>query len=112
MKSYRNTEKIITLTQEQKDIVLGKLEEQTGNFDIFIEINDDLTIEAKGYLYVHGYREDDYFNGTGAFVETSREADVVLTAYVYREGEGEKEGVFDVESEFEKECYEYLNKAA
>ena len=109
MKSYRNTEKRVVLTQEQKDIVLSKLEEQQGDFDIFIEIDENLTIEAKGYMYENGYREKDYLNGTGAFVETSRDADVILTAFVSEAGDNEE--VCDVESDFETECYNKLQAA-
>lgn len=109
MKSIRRTDKRITLTTEQQDKVLQKLQGQQGDFDIYIELNKSLTIQAQGYVYSDGYVEDDYLNGTGAFIETGRTADVILTAFVSNDGEDEE--VYDVESEFETECYNLLQAA-
>ena len=99
----------IDLTREQRDMVLRELDGQQGNFDIFVELNDSLTIEAEGYVYVDGYVEDDYLNGNGGFNETSRTADVILTAFASDKGENEE--VCDVTGDFERECYEALQVA-
>ena len=104
----RNTNEKVVLTKEQKKIVLDALDGQDGGFDIFVEFADNLTIELDGYVHEEGYRDTDYWNGTGA-VEITRTADVNVTAFRYDE-EGNEE-VLDVEHEFEKECYEYLQSA-
>ena len=92
----------IKLTQEQRDKVLAELNDVQGEFNLQIEVADDITIEAKGYVYVDGYRESD----TNAYIETSRTADVILTAFV-----GEDSEVCDLPSDFETEVYNYLNAA-
>ena len=104
----RNTTEKVVLTKEQKKIVLDALDGQDGGFDIFVEVADNLTIELDGYVHEEGYRDTDYWNGTGA-VEISRTADVNVTAFRYDEDGNEE--VLDVEHEFEKECYEYLQSA-
>ncbi len=76
----------LTLTQDQMSKVLDELNGiGTGSFDIEIEIDDTLTVQATGWLEIDGYVEDDYFSGTGAFVETYRAANIELTAQVYDE---------------------------
>ncbi len=92
----------IKLTQEQRDKVLAELNDVQGEFNLQIEVADDITIEAQGYVYVDGYRESD----TNAYIETSRTADVILTAFV-----GEDSEVCDLPSDFETEVYNYLNAA-
>jgi hypothetical protein len=108
MRTTRNIDEKIVLTKDQKKIVLNALDGQDGGFDIFVEVADNLTIELDGYVYEEGYRDTDYWNGTGA-VEISRTADVNVTAFRY-DDDGNEE-VLDVEHEFEKECYEYLQSA-
>lgn len=109
MKTIRRTDKTITLTQEEKDMVLNAIGDELRygdtDFDIFVDINDSLTIEAKGHSYSEGYREAD----NGGFNETGRNADVILTAYVSNHGWDEE--CYDVDSEFEVECYNYINAA-
>lgn len=108
MRTTRNIDEKIVLTKDQKKIVLNALDGQDGGFDIFVEVADNLTIELDGYVHEEGYRDTDYWNGTGA-VEISRTADVNVTAFRY-DDDGNEE-VLDVEHEFEKECYEYLQSA-
>lgn len=108
MRTTRNTDEKIVLTKDQKKIVLNALDGQDGSFDIFVEVADNLTIELDGYVHEEGYRDTDYYYGTGA-VEISRTADVNVTAFRYDEDGNEE--VLDVEHEFEKECYKYLQSA-
>ena len=96
----------IELTQAQKDIVLGKLENVQGCFDEYIEVSEEITVHAWGRFDIVGYVEDDYYNGTGGFVEEYREVDVTLEAFV-----GETCEHCEVGDEFSKECYELLQAA-
>ena len=102
------------MTKEQRDKVLSALDDiEDGNFDIDIEIDETLTINAKGWLETDGYIEDDYhcgyMNGTGAYVETYRNASLELTAQVYNE---ETDNVEECSvGEFENEAEKYLNAA-
>ena len=98
--------KTIELTQEQKNEILNHLIDVNGEFDIDVFVSDDIRINLTGYVYTDGYYEDDYFSGTGAYVETSRTADVVVNAYV-----GEDEEWRDVGSEFDRECYDAIQAA-
>lgn len=96
----------ITLTKEQRNMVLRELSDVQDDFCVCVDVAGNITVQAKGYLYVDGYRENDYYNGTGAFVETSRTADVILTAFVGEDGEE-----CEVDAEFETECYNLLQVA-
>ena len=96
----------IQLTKEQRDMVLRRLSDVQDDFCICVDVAEGITIQAKGYLYIEGYRENDYHNGTGAFVETSRTADIILTAFVGEDGEE-----CEVCSDFEIECFNFLQAA-
>lgn len=56
---------------------------ENGAFDIEVELTADTIAKAKGRYETDGYREDDYFNGTGAWIVTRAsvtvEACVVFT---------------------------------
>ena len=109
MKTIRRTDKTITLTQEEKDMVLNAISDELRygdtDFDIFVDINDSLTIEAKGHSYSEGYREAD----NGGFNEKGKNADLILTAFVSNHGWDEE--CYDVDSEFEKQAYNFLMAA-
>ena len=107
--------KTIELTQEQRSKVLSALDGiEDGSFDIDIELDETITINAKGWLETDGYIEDDYhcgyMNGTGAYVETYRNASIELTAQVYDEDTDNIEECA-VTREFEDYCNRYLNAA-
>lgn len=96
----------IELSKEQREKVINALaavHDENGRFDIDIELDDALTLNAKGWLELDGYKEDDYF-GTGAWVETYRSASVELTAF-------DEDGEVEIGIEIENEIYKYLNAA-
>ncbi len=98
--------KKLTLSEAQKREIMSRLAEvhdEDGGFDIEIEL-DGITINAKGSIELDGYKEDDYFNGTGAWVETYRSASVELTAF-------DEDGEVEIGIEIENEIYKYLNAA-
>ena len=98
--------KKLTLSEAQKREIMSRLAEvhdEDGGFDIEIEL-DGITINAKGSIELDGYKEDDYFNGTGAWVETYRSASVELTAF-------DEDGEVEIDIEIENEIYKYLNAA-
>ena len=79
--------KTIILTDAQRTALMDALAEvrdTNGRFALEVEA-DGLTIEATGYVTLDGYVEDNYYNGTGAWIETYREADVVLAGWLYNE---------------------------
>ena len=55
---------------------ISRTGENDGEFDVEVE-DGDITIQVKGSFEQDGYSEDDYFNGTGAYIITH--------AYVYIE---------------------------
>ncbi len=74
----------ITLTEAQKAQVMAKLAEyhdENGCFDIDIDIDGDLTVKARGRVEIETENEYDYYNGTSECFETSRWAEVELTAF-------------------------------
>ena len=98
--------KKLTLSEAQKREIMSRLAEvhdEDGGFDIEIEL-DGITINAKGSIELDGYKEDDYFNGTGAWVETYRSASVELTAF-------DEDGEVEIDIEIENEIYKYINAA-
>ena len=98
--------KKLTLSEAQIREILSQLagvHDEDGSFDIDIEL-DGITINAKGSIELDGYKEDDYFNGTGAWVETYRSASVELTAF-------DEDGEVEIGIEIENEIYKYLNAA-
>ena len=106
--------KTIRLTDEQMRKLFAALEGiEEGYFDIDIDVDDNITVNASGHLETEGYVEDDfmcgYMNGTGARVETYRKATLELTARVYDENDNEEDAYIDVEQESEAE--RYLNAA-
>ena len=52
------------------EAITENIDGMSGDFNIDIETGDEL-IEASGWYEFDGYREDDYSNGTGAWVKTS-----------------------------------------
>ena len=99
--------KKIELTGEQRAMIMGALAEvhdEDGRFDIDIEL-DTITINAQGCIEIDGYAEDDYMNGTGAWIETYRAASVDLTAY------DEDGNEYEIDKESNNIIDKYLNAA-
>jgi hypothetical protein len=106
----------IELTQAQVDAICNKLAEvhdTSDSFNIDIDI-DELSVTAEGNVEIDGYIEDDahcgYMKGTGAYVETYRNASVTLTGWVYNPFNEEIEEV-EIASESVKKVSDYLNAA-
>lgn len=59
-----------------EDAILKSIDGYEGNFSLDIEIDANTFVEVSGCYGIHGYCEDDYFNGTGAWVTTY--ADVAI----------------------------------
>ena len=99
--------KKIELTGEQRAMIMAALAEvhdEDGRFDIDIEL-DTITINAQGCIEIDGYAEDDYMNGTGAWIETYRAASVDLTAY------DEDGNEYEIDKESNNIIDKYLNAA-
>lgn len=104
--------KTIELSESQKKQVLHALQDiyfEGGTIDMLIEFeqgDNDIVVEAEGWVDIDGYTEDDfhcgYMKGTGGWIETSREADITLTAI---DEKGER---YHIDSTFAKN---YLNAA-
>lgn len=96
----------IELTEEKVDTIKRALKtahDESGNFNIDIDLGEYIAT-ATGWVEIDGYTEDDYFNGTGAWIETYREASVEITI----KDEDGNEYSADIESE--NEIYNYLNE--
>jgi hypothetical protein len=61
-------------TEMVKD-ALREIHEQEGEFDIDVCI-DNITVTLTGDITIDGHVDDDYFTGTGAWVEDYRDAHV------------------------------------
>ena len=102
--------KKVQLTDEQTETIKNELREihdVGGNFDIDVEL-DDLTVNVSGWIELDGYTEDDYhcgyMNGTGAWVETHRDASVTIKVI------DEYGNEHQVDRQTENEIYNYLNE--
>lgn len=80
------------LTPEQNAEIRDYLDKTDGVINKEFEFGD-LTVVVDGYIETRGYYEDDYFNGTGAWVETYRNENINITAY---DEDGEVNIVSDV----------------
>lgn len=59
-----------TLNETIASAIVESMDGTSGRFSVEVEIDENTTVEASGWYEVDGYREDDYFNGTGAWVTT------------------------------------------
>lgn len=103
--------KRIELTDEQREEIKSALQEvhdESGNFSIDVDL-EEYVVSVSGWIELDGYTEDDYhcgyMNGTGAWIETHREAsvDIKLT--------DEDGNEYAADRETENEIYNYLNAA-
>lgn len=96
----------IELNEEQRESIKAALQsahDDGGNFNVDVEIGEYIAT-VSGWVELDGYVEDDYFNGTGALIETSREVSVEITIT----DEDGKEYKADRDTEYE--IYNYLNE--
>lgn len=97
--------KTIRLTAEQRKQLMNALAEvrnEEGRFEKEVLLDEDLLIVARGSMDVDCYQE----SGTGAWIESRRNAWVELTAY---DGKGDE---CYVDALTEQEADDYLNEAA
>lgn len=50
--------------------IVAEIESGNGMYSIEVEIDANTVVEVSGSYEIDGYTENDYFNGTGAFVTT------------------------------------------
>lgn len=60
-----------TINETIATAIVAEIESNNGTFSIEVEIDANTVAEVTGSYEIDGYTEDDYFNGTGAFVVTS-----------------------------------------
>lgn len=95
-----------TLTKFQRKLLIEELKTiEDGQFDYEVEIDNILTLYLKGSIKTDGYRESDYLNGTGAWVETSREAEIEIGASL-----NDNETKYTVDNFTQKIAYNFLNR--
>lgn len=102
----------IAISQKQVFEILGALtdvRDQEGCFDVDIELDDCLTVNARGQMNISVSKDDDYFTGTGA-IYCDRDASVTLTASYYDE---DSNTIIDyrLDAESEKIITDYLNES-
>lgn len=94
----------IELTEEQREEIKSSLQDahdESGSFNIQVDL-EDYVAQVVGFVEIDGYTEDDYFNGTGAWVETYRDASVFITLI------DEDGNEYIVDRESQDEIYNYL----
>lgn len=106
--------KTLPLTKLQVDAICKQLDDAVsgidGKFDIDVELDENITVNVRGQVETDGYYEDDYFNGTGAWVETYRDVTLDVTAKAYDE-KTNTETDYMIDPESEKAIYDYLAAA-
>lgn len=58
------------------DAIIRSISDYEGNFSLDVDIDANTFAQVSGHYEIQGYCEDDYFDGTGAWVTTY--ANVVL----------------------------------
>ena len=102
----------LAISQKQVFEILGALtdvRDQEGCFNVDIELDDCLTVNARGQMNISVSKDDDYFTGTGA-IYCDRDASVTLTASYYDE---DSNTIIDyrLDAESEKIITDYLNES-
>ena len=98
-----------TINETIANAIVGNIESNNGTFSIEVEINANTVVEVSGSYEIDGYTEDDYDNGTGAWVVTYVSVIVeALDVFTYNE-DGEQVAntispdIADIERYTEKE---------
>lgn len=60
-----------TINETIANAIVAEIESNNGTYSIEVEIDANTVAEVTGSYEIDGYTEDNYFNGTGAFVVTS-----------------------------------------
>lgn len=95
----------IELTEDQRDEIKSALQDvhdNSGNFCIEVDLGDYIAT-VSGWVELGGYTDDDYFNGTGAWIETYRDASVHIITLTDEDG-----NEYAADRETENEIYNYL----
>lgn len=97
---------IIDLTKDDEERILNEIDYiDDGDFNFECQLDNGCVAEISGYLKTKGYKEDDYYNGTGGFAMTSK--DGYINIVVYNPNTNEE---YYVPSDFENKCYKTLIK--
>lgn len=94
------------MTETEKIIADSILNDDYNNIYQEIQIGN-VIVEVKGRILVDGYGEDDYFNGTGAFVATDAEIDLTFDQSAYDEDGNDTEEVLQIN---ENTIIEYIKR--
>lgn len=60
-----------TINEKIAAAIAEDITDNEGRFAVEVEIDANTVVEVSGWYEIAGYCEDDYFNGTGAWVTTS-----------------------------------------
>ena len=105
---------MVILTEDQIKALKNKLTDADGNFYVEVVFDNGLTVQAEGYLWIHGYVEDEfhvgYHNATNAWVETGRDVSVELTGWQV-DPITEEDVEVEIAAESVKKIEEFLNAA-
>lgn len=94
------------MTEAERIIADSILNDDYNNIYQEIQIGS-VIVEVKGRVLVDGYGEDDYFNGTGAFVATDAEIDLTFSQSAYDEDGNDTEEVLQIN---ENTIIEYIRR--
>lgn len=94
------------MTEAERIIADSILNDDYNNIYQEIQIGS-VIVEVKGRILVDGYGEDDYFNGTGAFVATDAEIDLTFSQSAYDEDVNDTEEVLQIN---ENTIIEYIRR--
>lgn len=59
-----------TINEKIAAAIAGDITDNEGRFAVEVEIDANTVVEVSGWYEMAGYCEDEYFNGTGAWVTT------------------------------------------
>lgn len=59
-----------TINETIAAVIADSINDNHGSFSLEVEMDGNTVVEVSGRYEIDGYREDDYLNGTGAWVTT------------------------------------------
>lgn len=59
-----------SVSEKIAEAIAENIDGSEGRFDLDVELDENTFVTVSGWYEFDGYREDDYFNGTGAWVTT------------------------------------------
>lgn len=79
-----------SVSEKIAEAIAENIDDSEGRFDLDVELDENTFVTVSGWYEFDGYREDDYFNGTGAWVTTYARVSVETVDVFTYDDDGEE----------------------